>query len=67
MKHLVLAAAMLTLCLTNATGQAKLLTSDPLTGLPLIRQRILESIGRHFVHIQRAHKNAGRQNLQEQI
>ena len=36
MKHLVLAAAMLTLCLTNATGQAKLLTGDPLTGLPLI-------------------------------
>ena len=36
MKHLFLAGAMLTLYLTNAIGQAKLLTSDPLTGLPLI-------------------------------
>ena len=36
MKHLVRAVAMLTLCLANATGQAKLFTSDPLTGLPLI-------------------------------
>jgi hypothetical protein len=27
---------MFVLCLTNATGQGKLLTSDPLTGLPLI-------------------------------
>jgi hypothetical protein len=36
MKTLVLAATMFVLCLANATGQAKLLTSDPLTGLPLI-------------------------------
>jgi hypothetical protein len=36
MKTLFLAATMFVLCLTNATGQGKLLTSDPLTGLPLI-------------------------------
>jgi hypothetical protein len=36
MKTLFLAATMFVFCLTNATGQGKLLTSDPLTGLPLI-------------------------------
>jgi hypothetical protein len=36
MKTVLLAATMFVLCLTNATGQGKLLTSDPLTGLPLI-------------------------------
>jgi hypothetical protein len=36
MKTLFLATTMFVLCLTNATGQGKLLTSDPLTGLPLI-------------------------------
>lgn len=36
MKHNLLAAAILTFCLANATGQAKVLTNDPLTGLPLI-------------------------------
>jgi hypothetical protein len=36
MKTVFLAATMFVLCLTNATGQGKLLTSDPPTGLPLI-------------------------------
>jgi hypothetical protein len=36
MKTVLLAATMFVLCLTNATGQGKLLTNDPLTGLPLI-------------------------------
>jgi len=36
MKTVFLAATMIVLCLTNANGQGKLLTSDPLTGLPLI-------------------------------
>lgn len=36
MKHNSLAAAILTFCLADATGQAKVLTNDPLTGLPLI-------------------------------
>jgi hypothetical protein len=36
MKTVFLAATMFVFCLTNATGQGKLLTSDPLTGLPLI-------------------------------
>src|ERR1035437_2679916 len=36
MKTVFLAATIFDLCLTNATGQGKLLTSDPLTGLPLI-------------------------------
>jgi hypothetical protein len=36
MKAVFLAATMFVLCLTNATGQGKLLTSDPSTGLPLI-------------------------------
>lgn len=35
MKTLFLAATMFVLCLTDATGQGKLLTNDPLTGLPL--------------------------------
>lgn len=36
MKTIFLAATMFVLCLTNALGQGKLLTNDPLTGLPLI-------------------------------
>ena len=36
MKTVLLAATMFVLCLTDATGQGKLLTNDPLTGLPLI-------------------------------
>ena len=36
MKTIFLLGAMLVLCLGNAAGQGKLLTSDPLTGLPLI-------------------------------
>jgi hypothetical protein len=36
MKDVFLAATIFVFCLTNATGQGKLLTSDPLTGLPLI-------------------------------
>jgi hypothetical protein len=35
-KTTLLVATMLVLCLTNALGQGKLLTNDPLTGLPLI-------------------------------
>jgi hypothetical protein len=36
MKAVFLAATMFVLCLANATGQGKVLTNDPLTGLPLI-------------------------------
>ena len=36
MKTICLYAAMLALSFANAAGQAKVLTSDPLTGLPLI-------------------------------
>jgi len=36
MKNNLLTAAILTFCLAAATGQAKVLTNDPLTGLPLI-------------------------------
>lgn len=36
MKNNLLAAAILTLYLANASGQAKVLKNDPLTGLPLI-------------------------------
>lgn len=36
MKTVPLLAMMLLLCFANATGQGKLLTNDPLTGLPLI-------------------------------
>jgi hypothetical protein len=36
MKNNLSGAAILTFCLANATGQAKVLTNDPLTGLPLI-------------------------------
>ena len=35
MKKTLLTAAILTFCLANATGQAKKLTNDPSTGLPL--------------------------------
>ena len=37
----VLAAAILSFCLANAAGQAKVLTSDPLTGVPLIPATVL--------------------------
>jgi hypothetical protein len=46
MKTIFLAATMVALCLTNATGQGKLLTSDPRTGLPLIPAT---DSGRHIV------------------
>ena len=36
MKTTLLAATMLVFCVPNALGQGKLLTNDPLTGLPLI-------------------------------
>ena len=36
MKTTLLVATMLVLCLANAAGQGKVLTNDPLTGLPLI-------------------------------
>ena len=36
MKNVLLVTMVLTFCLANAAGQAKTLTSDPLTGLPLI-------------------------------
>jgi hypothetical protein len=36
LKTVFLSATMFVLCLTNATGQRKPLTNDPLTGLPLI-------------------------------
>ena len=36
MKSNLLATAILTFCVANAAGQAKVLTNDPLTGLPLI-------------------------------
>jgi len=36
MKTLVLAATIFVICLANATGQAELLTSDPLTRFPLL-------------------------------
>lgn len=41
MKNNLLAAAIVTFCLANATGQAKVLTNDPLTGLPLIPATVL--------------------------
>jgi hypothetical protein len=36
MKNILLVTMVLTFCLANAAGQAKTLTNDPLTGLPLI-------------------------------
>ena len=45
MKTVFLAATMFVLCVTNATAQGKLLTSDPLTGLPLISAT---DSGQHF-------------------
>jgi hypothetical protein len=36
MKNILLVTMVLTFCLANAAGQGKTLTSDPLTGLPLI-------------------------------
>lgn len=41
MKNNLLVAAVLTFGLANATGQAKVLTNDPLTGLPLIPATVL--------------------------
>lgn len=41
MKSNLLAAAILTFCLGNATGQVKVLTNDPLTDLPLIPATVL--------------------------
>ena len=41
MKTLCLYAAVLALTLVNASGQAKVLTNDPLTGLPLIPTTVL--------------------------
>lgn len=35
MKTILLAATMFVLCVADATGQGKVLTNDPLTGLPL--------------------------------
>jgi hypothetical protein len=48
MKAVFLAAAMSVLCLANATGQGKLLTSDPQTGLPLIPAT---DPGKHIVNL----------------
>ena len=36
MKNAIVVSTMLVLALANAAGQAKILTNDPLTGLPLI-------------------------------
>lgn len=41
MKNTLLLAVVLTFCLATAEGQAKVLTSDPLTGLPLIPATVL--------------------------
>ncbi|HEY1676417.1 MAG TPA: hypothetical protein VGG04_01805 [Candidatus Sulfotelmatobacter sp.] len=41
MKTILLAATMFVFCLPNATGQGKVLTSDPLTSLPLIPATVL--------------------------
>lgn len=41
MKFTLLIATMLMFSLSNAAGQAKVLTSDPLTGLPLIPATVL--------------------------
>ena len=65
MKTVFLAATMFVLCLTNATGQGKLLASDPPTGLPLISAT---DPGKHIgnMSLQRTHKNARRPSLQKQ-
>lgn len=41
MRNMLLIAAILTLSLATARGQAKVLTNDPLTGLPLIPATVL--------------------------
>lgn len=41
MKAICLCAAVFALSLANAAGQAKVLTNDPLTGLPLIPASVL--------------------------
>jgi hypothetical protein len=41
MKHIFLATAIVVFCVANALGQAQVLTSDPLTGLPLIPSSVL--------------------------
>jgi hypothetical protein len=48
MKTLFLAATMFVLCVTDAAGQGKLLTNDPLTGLPLTPAT---DSGRHMANI----------------
>ena len=68
MNAVFLAATMSVVCLANATGQGKLLTSAHQTGLLLIPAT---DPGKHIVHIvepiQRTHTNARGPNLQEQI
>jgi hypothetical protein len=65
MNAVFLAATMSVVCLANATGQGKLLTSAHQTGLLLIPAT---DPGKHIVHIvepiQRTHRGP---NLQEQI
>jgi hypothetical protein len=51
MKTVFLAATMFVLCLANATGQGKLLASDPLTDLPLI-----SATGRHIGNLSYTNK-----------
>ena len=41
MNNTILTAAVIAFCLANAAGQAKVLTNDPLTGLPLIPATVL--------------------------
>lgn len=41
MKKILLVATIFVFCLANAFGQAKILTNDPLTGLPLIPATVL--------------------------
>ena len=41
MKNIILTAAVIAFCLATAAGQAKVLTNDPLTGLPLIPATVL--------------------------
>ena len=64
MKKILLAATMLVLFLANATGQGKMLTNDPPTGLPLIPATDPGNISTSYD--QRTHKNARRPSLQKQ-
>ena len=54
MRTVLLAATMFVLCLTDATGQGKLLTNDPLTGLPLIPAT---DSGKHIANLSYTYKN----------